>query len=107
MQEKEKQSKGYLEDMLRRGEAMHCPKCQVSLVFNCSPSHFLYLNYLNQAIITKISGCDAMLCLICRTEICWATRGPRWGPKGRGDTSGGCRCRIGGMRCHPNCGNCH
>ncbi|CAF5002391.1 unnamed protein product, partial [Rotaria socialis] len=27
-------------------------------------------------------------------EICWPTRGPRWGPGGRGDTSGGCRCRL-------------
>lgn len=40
--------------------------------------------------------------------IQWPTQGPRWGPKGRGDTSGGCRCRVdGGKLCVPNCQNCH
>jgi len=27
--------------------------------------------------------------------------------QGRGDTSGGCRCRVGGKKCHPLCRNCH
>lgn len=27
--------------------------------------------------------------------------------QGRGDTSGGCRCRVNGHTCHPNCQNCH
>lgn len=42
-------------------EAMNCPKCEI--------------------IITKISGCDAITCAACKTEVCWVTRGPRWGPK--------------------------
>ncbi|PAA53161.1 hypothetical protein BOX15_Mlig014046g1, partial [Macrostomum lignano] len=76
-----------LEDMLQSGEAMKCPKCQVFL--------------------SKREGCDWLMCSVCRTEICWATRGPRWGPGGQGDTSGGCRCRVNNKRCHPNCMNCH
>ncbi|NP_001408183.1 ranBP-type and C3HC4-type zinc finger-containing protein 1 isoform j [Mus musculus] len=27
--------------------------------------------------------------------------------KGPGDTSGGCRCRVNGIPCHPSCQNCH
>ena len=73
--------------MLTSGEAMKCPKCQV--------------------IITKRDGCDWLLCASCRTEICWATRGARWGPAGRGDVSGGCRCQYPRNRCSPNCHNCH
>uniref|UniRef100_A0A1I8IRV9 RanBP2-type domain-containing protein n=1 Tax=Macrostomum lignano TaxID=282301 RepID=A0A1I8IRV9_9PLAT len=76
-----------LEDMLQSGEAMKCPKCQVFL--------------------SKREGCDWLMCSVCRTEICWATRGPRWGPGGQGDTSGGCRCRVNNKKCHPNCMNCH
>jgi hypothetical protein len=54
------------------------------------------------------------MCVMCKIEICWATRGsslliffnkqkskfyfisegPRWGPKGHGDTSGGCKCNF-------------
>jgi hypothetical protein len=41
-------------------------------------------------------------------SIQWPTQGPRWGPKGHGDTSGGCRCRVdNGKLCVPNCQNCH
>lgn len=47
--------------MLEKGEAMNCPTCQI--------------------IILKRSGCDAILCTMCKTEICWATKGPRWGPR--------------------------
>ncbi len=43
------------------GEAMHCPKCRI--------------------IITKKSGCDWLQCSVCRVEICWVTRGARWGPE--------------------------
>lgn len=47
--------------MLQTGEAMTCPTCRV--------------------IIMKNNGCDAITCTMCKTDICWATRGPRWGPK--------------------------
>lgn len=104
--EKARLTKGYLDDMLQRNEAMKCPKCGVSWFFVFSNRCLEILSY-TQVIITKQSGCDGMICLICRTEICWATRGRRWGPAGRGDTSGGCRCGVNGRRCHPNCGNCH
>ncbi|XP_052871664.1 ranBP-type and C3HC4-type zinc finger-containing protein 1-like [Anopheles cruzii] len=85
------QNGGYNETMLQRmletGDAMRCPTCKM--------------------IVTKISGCDGLKCLICKTEICWATRGPRWGRAGNGDTSGGCRCGVNGTKCHPQCKNCH
>ena len=77
-----------LEDMIKQGEAMKCPKCLV--------------------IIQKKLGCDWIRCTVCKTEICWATKGLRWGPKGRGDTSAGCKCRADGRTpCCPECKNCH
>ncbi|XP_062549931.1 ranBP-type and C3HC4-type zinc finger-containing protein 1-like [Armigeres subalbatus] len=75
-----------LENQLAAGTVMRCPKCSVWL--------------------TKTAGCDFMRCTICKTGICWATRGPRWGPAGEGDNSGGCGCKI-TRRCHPKCGGCH
>ena len=50
----------FFQGMVAGGEAMHCPTCEIILV--------------------KKDGCDWMRCSMCRTEICWATRGPRWGP---------------------------
>ncbi|KAL4234057.1 hypothetical protein ACF0H5_005711 [Mactra antiquata] len=70
-----------LRKMLDVGEAMNCPTCKV--------------------IVMKKEGCDWIQCSICKTEICWVTKGPRWGPLGNGDTSGGCRCRLNDDMCHP------
>ena len=50
----------HLQEMLNKGDAMNCPQCKV--------------------ILQKKSGCDWMRCSMCKTEICWATKGPRWGP---------------------------
>ncbi|XP_065064966.1 ranBP-type and C3HC4-type zinc finger-containing protein 1-like [Rhopilema esculentum] len=75
-----------LEELVRKGDAMNCPQCAI--------------------ILQKKDGCDWMRCSMCKTEICWATKGRRWGPKGNGDTTGGCQCTP-AKRCHPNCGNCH
>ncbi|XP_063358790.1 uncharacterized protein LOC134648234 [Cydia amplana] len=86
-QKSDEKTKTYLDKLLSRGEAMQCPECSV--------------------IITKLLGCDWIKCTACKTEICWATRGPRWGPGGRGDTSGGCRCRVQRKKCHPSCRDCH
>ncbi|XP_047987793.1 uncharacterized protein LOC125227504 [Leguminivora glycinivorella] len=83
----DEQTKTYLDSLLSRGEAMRCPECSV--------------------IITKQLGCDWLMCTACKTEICWATRGRRWGPRGRGDNSGGCQCRVKRKKCHPNCHDCH
>lgn len=82
-----KKTQQMLEELITRGDAMNCPKCKI--------------------ILQKKSGCDWMKCTMCRTEICWATKGPRWGPNGPGDTSGGCKCKFNGKRCTPTCGNCH
>ncbi|KAM9759619.1 ranBP-type and C3HC4-type zinc finger-containing protein 1 [Menidia menidia] len=81
------QTKQMLESMLQNGEAMKCPRCDI--------------------IVQKKDGCDWICCLMCKTEICWVTKQARWGPNGNGDTSGGCRCRVNNIPCHPNCQNCH
>ncbi|XP_075533082.1 uncharacterized protein LOC142566143 isoform X4 [Dermacentor variabilis] len=82
-----KASLNFLEEMLKTQQAMRCPQCRV--------------------VIIKRSGCDFMVCSSCKTQLCWATRGARWGPNGVGDTSGGCRCGVGGVKCHPTCTTCH
>lgn len=82
-----KKTKELLDKMLKSGDAINCPKCNI--------------------IIQKKVGCDWIRCSMCKEEICWVTKGPRWGPGGPGDTSGGCRCRVGGKPCHVNCKNCH
>ena len=60
-----------------------------------------------QTQIERDEGCDAVQCIRCLTDICWVTRGFRWGPGGKGDISGGCRCKVNDILCHPNCRNCH
>lgn len=82
-----KETKEYLENMVKEGKAMFCPKCNV--------------------IVMKRWGCDWLKCSVCQTEICWITKQPRWGPEGHGDTSGGCKCGLDGKRCHPQCNYCH
>ncbi|XP_055656072.1 sharpin isoform X1 [Falco peregrinus] len=82
-----RQTNDMLQTLVQIGEAMHCPTCFI--------------------IVQKKDGCDWIRCTVCQTEICWVTKGPRWGPGGPGDTSGGCRCNINGQRCHPRCQNCH
>lgn len=46
--------------LVQIGEAMHCPTCLI--------------------IVQKKDGCDWIRCTVCQTEICWVTKGPRWGP---------------------------
>ncbi|XP_025970586.2 sharpin isoform X2 [Dromaius novaehollandiae] len=82
-----RQTNDMLQTLVQLGEAMHCPTCLI--------------------IVQKKDGCDWIRCTVCQTEICWVTKGPRWGPGGPGDTSGGCRCNVNGQRCHPRCQNCH
>ena len=50
-----------VQGMIKNGEAMKCPTCAV--------------------VVMKKDGCDWIRCSMCKTEICWATKGPRWGPK--------------------------
>lgn len=80
-------TKQMLETMLKNGEAMKCPRCDI--------------------VVQKKDGCDWICCVMCKTEICWVTKQARWGPNGHGDTSGGCKCRVNYQPCHPNCQNCH
>jgi RanBP-type and C3HC4-type zinc finger-containing protein 1 len=46
--------------MIKRGEALECPACHV--------------------VLLKKWGCDFVKCTYCKTEICWITKGFRWGP---------------------------
>uniref|UniRef100_A0A8D9ETE8 RanBP-type and C3HC4-type zinc finger-containing protein 1 n=1 Tax=Cacopsylla melanoneura TaxID=428564 RepID=A0A8D9ETE8_9HEMI len=69
-----RRTRDMLDEMVERGEAMVCPQCHV--------------------VLMKKWGCDWLRCSMCKTEICWVTRGPRWGPNGKGDTSAGCKCGI-------------
>uniref|UniRef100_A0A182PAN2 RanBP-type and C3HC4-type zinc finger-containing protein 1 n=1 Tax=Anopheles epiroticus TaxID=199890 RepID=A0A182PAN2_9DIPT len=82
-----RRTKAMLQEMIEQGEALNCPTCQV--------------------IVMKKWGCDWLKCSMCKTEICWVTRGHRWGPAGKGDTTGGCRCGVNGIKCHPKCNYCH
>ncbi|XP_061095023.1 ranBP-type and C3HC4-type zinc finger-containing protein 1 [Conger conger] len=82
-----RRTRDLLKTLVQSGEAMYCPQCGI--------------------IVQKKEGCDWLRCTVCHTEICWVTRGPRWGPAGPGDTSGGCRCNVNKQRCHPKCQNCH
>lgn len=49
------------QQMVKDGDAMHCPSCQI--------------------VVQKKDGCDWIRCSVCKTEICWATKQARWGPK--------------------------
>lgn len=101
-----------LQDIVKRGLGMQCPKCMVrySIPFfqfsiciaskNCNIFHWI------QILIMKRDGCDWLRCAMCKTEICWATKQSRWGPGGRGDTSGGCKCSS-KNKCSPQCKGCH
>ncbi|KAG4074856.1 hypothetical protein HA402_009281 [Bradysia odoriphaga] len=82
-----RRTKDMLAEMIEKGDAMNCPICQV--------------------ILMKKWGCDWLKCSMCKTEICWVTRGIRWGPEGKGDTSAGCKCGVNGVKCHPKCNYCH
>lgn len=82
-----RRTRDMLQEMVDRGDALMCPTCKV--------------------VMMKKWGCDWLKCSMCKTEICWVTRGPRWGPGGKGDTSGGCRCGVDGKKCHPSCNYCH
>ncbi|XP_066480095.1 sharpin isoform X2 [Tiliqua scincoides] len=82
-----RETSNMLKALVQLGEAMHCPVCRI--------------------VVQKKGGCDWLRCPVCQTEICWVTKGPRWGPGGPGDITGGCRCNVDGQRCHPLCQNCH
>ncbi|OCT75100.1 hypothetical protein XELAEV_18034090mg [Xenopus laevis] len=56
-----RQTNDMLKTLVQTGEAMYCPVCQI--------------------IVQKKDGCDWIRCTMCHTEICWVTKGPRWGPQ--------------------------
>lgn len=80
-------SKVVIDSMAQRPGSLRCPGCKI--------------------LIERIEGCDYIECQMCKTPICVVTGLPRWGPNGQGDTSGGCHCNENGMKCHPECNNCH
>ncbi|KAH0617313.1 hypothetical protein JD844_015350 [Phrynosoma platyrhinos] len=54
--------------LVQLGKAMHCPVCRI--------------------VVQKKGGCDWLRCPVCQTEICWVTKGPRWGPGVRDGETG-------------------
>lgn len=106
-----KQTKDMLEAMVKDGEAMNCPTCQVSERASGERNKKNLLRkrrlFSLQVIVMKKWGCDWLKCSMCKTEICWVTRGPRWGPAGKGDISDGCKCGVFGKKCHAKCTYCH
>lgn len=77
-----------IEELIKTGLIMRCPRCL--------------------SLIEKIdSGCQFVKCFMCKLDICYVTRKPRWGPKGKGDTTSGCQCGMNGKKCHPECNTCH
>lgn len=102
-----KRTIGFLQEMVEKGEAMNCPTCQVR-TFKFKRFYVTTLSLAKfQVIVMKKWGCDWLKCSICKTEICWITRGFRWGPGGKGDTSAGCKCGVNGKKCHEKCNYCH
>ncbi|XP_039220601.1 sharpin isoform X1 [Crotalus tigris] len=55
-----RETNNMLKTLVQLGEAMHCPACRI--------------------VVQKKGGCDWIRCPVCQTEICWVTKGPRWGP---------------------------
>lgn len=97
-----------LNAMIGKGEAMKCPVCQVRETEQFITNDYQrLLDMYSQVVLMKKWGCDWLKCSMCKTEICWVTRGIRWGPEGKGDTSAGCRCGVNGIKCHPKCNYCH
>ena len=78
----------FLNNLTKEGSILKCPKCGV--------------------FIERYKGaCQFVRCYFCKLDICWLTKQPRWGPKGKGDTSAGCQCGVNDIKCHPDCQNCH
>ena len=77
-----------IQELIKSGCIMRCPNCNILLE-------------------KQDSGCQFMRCYICKVDICYVTRQARWGPLGKGDTSGGCMCGVDGKKCHSDCRNCH
>lgn len=75
-----------IEDLIKEGKCMKCPECQ--------------------NLVQKTRGCNWIQCTYCGIELCWALKIRRWGPGGRGDTSGGCKCMVNGVPCHQDCSGC-
>ncbi|KAA0187120.1 hypothetical protein HAZT_HAZT002690, partial [Hyalella azteca] len=61
-----------------------CSVCYKQNCLTCQIANNIGLQYrrtVNCVMLMRKWGCDWMRCPMCRTEICWVTRGPRWGPK--------------------------
>ncbi|CAL8131615.1 unnamed protein product [Orchesella dallaii] len=54
----DKMSAEAVQALIDTGKAMRCPKCKIP--------------------VEKLIGCDWLQCTACKTEICWATKGPRY-----------------------------
>lgn len=88
LRDENKASESAISEMIKQGTAMYCPRCQIP--------------------VQKIIGCDFITCTACKLGICWVTKKPRLSfKKADGTVVMGCQCKENGLKCHPNCGNCH
>lgn len=82
------ESEKAIQNMIAAEEAMWCPRCGI--------------------LVTKADGCDYITCSACKLGICWRTKKPRQPINTEnGLVIDGCHCMEKGVRCHPQCGNCH
>lgn len=82
------ETKQYIKGLIDSKEAMSCPKCGI--------------------LVMKDDGCSFVTCAACELEICFLSQKPRHPlilPDGR--TIDGCHCMENGVKCHPQCTNCH
>ena len=63
--------------------------------------------YLAQFICGSFAFCGMVKRWLCRISVSPLAVLFFFRQQGTGDTSGGCRCRVGGKPCVPHCGNCH
>jgi RanBP-type and C3HC4-type zinc finger-containing protein 1 len=87
LKDEQKKTEETIAVMVAAGTAMICPKCGIS--------------------VEKIAGCDFVQCTACKLGLCWVTKKPRNDLHKDGLVIPGCGCKVNGVLCHPQCGNCH
>lgn len=78
----------YIQSLIDSKEAMPCPRCGI--------------------LVMKDDGCSFVTCAACELGICFLTQKPRHPIMLlNGRSIDGCHCMENGVKCHPDCTNCH
>ena len=67
-------------------------------IFMTCGNHLIDLKILSENIPKNVFK-NYLMSLVSGKEYCLF--------QGSGDITGGCKCRLDGVICHPNCNNCH